>query len=760
MNTWQILIKGQVQGVGFRPFVYKKATKLNLKGFVLNSLSGVQIEFNASKNSANDFYKDLIDNIPINAIVTHSSFKKISFKEFKNFEIRHSSSSKLDAATLIAPETAICHNCKKELLDPNNRRYKFPFITCTNCGPRYSLIQELPYDRENTSMNFYTICTECNLEYLNPADRRFYSQTNSCPNCNIKLTLIDSSHETIATDPIECIDQIVQFWTAGKIVAIKGLGGYILTCDATNDDSIKSLRAKKRRLSKPFALMLADEKAVKKYFEVSEIELKELKSTVAPIVLLKKINTSTYSEEIAPGLTHFGIMFPSTPLFVLLLNKFKGPIIATSGNIHNIPIIHKNKVAEDLLFGIADYLLEDDREIIVSQDDSVIKFTPITQQKIILRRSKGFAPTYINPKINWSQQNILATGALLKSTFSILHKQNSYISQYLGNLEGFEAQENYKEIVQHFMQLFSIQPELILIDKHPDYLSSQYGIQLASNYKIQTYKIQHHLAHFSAVLGENNLIETTTPILGAVWDGMGLGEDGNIWGGEFFIYNEKKFTRATHIEDYEYLLGDKMSKEPRISALATCWNIPGSKELLQEKFSEKEWNLYAKMLSKGTSIKTSSVGRIFDAVASILGLLNKQSYEGEAAMLLENLAWKYFATNDLNFQESYFTKSLYLNTISVNDLMQGLIEDLSSKMDKGFIAAKFHFSLVAIIKKVAEKEKLHRIAFSGGVFQNSLLVELIRFHLKEYELFFHKELSPNDENISFGQLVYHHIKTT
>ncbi len=760
MNTWQIRINGQVQGVGFRPYVFKKANQLNLGGFVLNSSSGVLIKFNASEVIADNFYKDLIDHIPINAIVTNSSIEKISFQNFINFEIRHSSSLELDTATLIAPEMAICYKCKNELLDPNNRRYKYPFTTCTNCGPRYSLIQELPYDRNNTSMSPYTMCPDCNLEYLNPADRRFHSQTNSCPNCSIKLKLIDNSLETIATDAIECIDQIVQFWREGKIVAIKGFGGYILTCDAHNKDSIKSLRLKKRRSSKPFALMLVDEDAVRNDFKVSENELKELKSSSAPIVLLKKIHTNTYSEEIAPGLTNFGIMLPSTPLQVLLLNKFNGPIIATSGNVHNIPIIHKNKVAEDRLFEIADYLLKDDREIIVSQDDSVIKFTPITQQKIVLRRSKGMAPTYINPKFNWSEQSILATGALLKSTFSILHKQNTYISQYLGNLEGFEAQENYKKLVQHFMQLFSIQPDLILIDIHPEFLSTQYGIQLAGNYKIPTYKVQHHLAHFSAVLGENNLVETTAPLLGVVWDGMGLGYDGKIWGGEFFIYNEKKFTRAAHFEYYDYLLGDKMSIEPRISALATCLNIPGSKEILQEKFSDTEWKLYTKMLSKQTSIKTSSVGRIFDAVASLLGLLDKQSYEGEAAMLLENLAWKYFATNDLNFQESYFTKSLYLNAISIRDLMQGIIEDLSSKKDKDFIAAKFHFSLVDIIKKVAEKEKVNRIAFSGGVFQNSLLVESITLHLKDFELYFHKELSPNDENISFGQLVYHHINTT
>lgn len=760
MITWQIRIKGQVQGVGFRPYVFKKANKLNLQGYVLNSLTGVQIKFNASKAIAKIFHEDLIENIPKNAVVTNSSIKKITFQEFKNFEIRHSSSLKSDAATLIAPEAAICSNCKNELIDPKNKRYNYPFISCTNCGPRYSLIQELPYDRENTSMNSYTMCSKCNLEYLNPADRRFYSQTNSCPNCSIKLKLIDSSLKTIATDALECIDKVVGLWAAGKIVAIKGLGGFILTCDANNENSLKSLRAKKRRPSKPFALMLPNVEAIKKDFELSDIELKEINSSAAPIVLLKKINTNTYSEEIAPGLTHYGIMLPSTPLNVLLLNKFNGPIIATSGNIHNIPIIYDNKVAEERLFEIADYLLEDDREIIVSQDDSVIRISPVTQQKIILRRSKGLAPTYISPEINWTKQSLLATGALLKSTFSILHKENSYISQYLGNLEGFESQENYKKIVQNFMQLFSIQPALILIDKHLEYFSSQYGNQLASNYEIPIYKVQHHLAHFSAVLGENNLVKATVPVLGVIWDGMGLGDDGNIWGGEFFLYKNRNFSRVTHFKYYEYLLGDKMSKEPRVSALATCWNIPGAKELLQEKFNETEWNLYTKMLSSETSIKTSSVGRIFDAVASLLGLIDKQTYEGEAAMLLENIAWKYFAVNDLNFQESYFTKSLYLDTFSVKDLMEGIIEDLSSKKDKDFIAAKFHFSLVALIKKVAEKQKAYKIAFSGGVFQNSLLVELIKIHLKEYELFFHKELSPNDENISFGQLIYHHINTT
>tara|TARA_R100000935_G_scaffold21665_1_gene40084 strand:+ start:534 stop:2816 length:2283 start_codon:yes stop_codon:yes gene_type:complete len=760
MITWQILIKGQVQGVGFRPYIYNKAIKLNLKGYVLNSTIGVQIELNASKKNAEEFYQDLIGNLPKNAIVTYNSIEKIPFIPFKNFEIRHSSSLKLDDATLIAPETTICGDCKNELLDPKNRRYRYPFITCTNCGPRYSLIQELPYDRENTSMNTYTMCSNCSLEYLNPADKRFYSQTNSCPNCSIKLKLIDSSLKTVATDASAWIDKIAELWTAGKIVAIKGLGGFLLTCDANNENAVKSLRAKKRRPSKPFALMVANVEAIKRDFEVSDIEMKELKSSAAPIVLLKNKNVHSYSKKIAPGLTHYGIMLASTPLHILLLNKYKGPIIATSGNIHNIPIIYDNKVAEEKLFEIADYILEDDREIRVSQDDSVIKFTPIAQQKIILRRSKGLAPTYINPKINWTAQIILATGALLKSTFLVLHKQNTYISQYLGNLEGFEAQENYKKIVQHFLQLFSIQPSLILIDKHPEYFSSMFGLQLAKDYKIPTYKVQHHLAHFSAVLGENNLIETSVPVLGVIWDGMGLGDDGAIWGGEFFIYNNRNFSRAFHFEYYDYLLADKMSEEPRISALATSWDIPGANEHLQEKFSETEWKLYNKMLSSKTSIISSSVGRIFDAVASLLGLIDKQTYEGEAAMLLENLASKYFTSNHLTFKESYFIKSLYLNTVSVKDLMQGIVEDLNLELDKDFIAAKFHFSLVAIIKKVAEKQNAYKIAFSGGVFQNSLLVDLIKFHLKEYELYFHKELSPNDENISFGQLIYHHINTT
>ncbi len=760
MNTWKIQISGQVQGVGFRPYVYKKATKLNLNGFVLNSLNGVHIEFNADEKPAKDFYQDLIENTPINSIITTSSIEGVAFKEYKNFEIQHSTTSQSNSVSLITPDISICNNCKKELLDPKDRRYNYPFITCTNCGPRFSLIQKLPYDRENTSMHVYSMCPYCNLEYLDANDRRFYSQTNSCPHCTINLELLDGSQKIITTYALECIDEVIKYWKEGRIVAIKGLGGYLLTCDAQNNIPVQKLRSKKRRPSKPFAIMVGNESLILEDFVVSTRELKELKSSAAPIVILKKKKEETYSNSIAPGLGNYGIMLPSTPLLVLLLNKFQGPIIATSGNIHNIPIIHENKLAKDLLFEIADYILQDDRKIEWPQDDSVLRYSPLTHQKTILRRAKGLAPTYINAKISWSSKNIIATGALLKSSISFLNKKNTYISQYLGNLEIFEAQVNYKKVVKHFMKLFSAKPEIILLDKHPDYFTSIFGSQLAKNYNIPIYKVQHHIAHFSAVIGENNLIETTFPILGVVWDGMGLGDDGNVWGGEFFIYNNRDFSRTTHFEYYEYLLGDKMSKEPRISALATCWNIPGSEDVLKEKFYETEWNLYTKMLSKETSIKTSSIGRIFDAVASLLGIIDKQSYEGEAAMLLENLAWKYFATNDLNFQESYFTKSLYLNTISINELMQGIIEDLSSKINKDFIAAKFHFSLVSIIKKVAEKEKVHRIAFSGGVFQNSLLVELIKYQLNENELFFHKELSPNDENISFGQLVYHHINTS
>lgn len=756
MNTWRLHIKGQVQGVGFRPFIYRLAKDMGLDGWVSNTSDGVHLEINSSKTQLDDFVEKIYQLAPPLARITGHQEHKINLKKFSDFQILPSEEHSFPNL-LLTPDTSLCLNCKEELYQPQNRRYHYPFITCTNCGPRYSIIQQLPYDREMTTMNVFSMCSICNPEYENPLDRRFYSQTNSCPKCEIKLSLFNNQKRLITKNSKQIIKKITQLWEEGKIIAIKGIGGYLLTCDAQNEQVIRELRKRKHRPSKPFALMYPNYNSLAIEMDLQKEERRELQHHVAPIVLLSPV--LEILSTIAPNLNQIGVMLPYTPLYEMLLKTFGKPIIATSGNISNSPIVFEDKKALEQLSSIADFVLMNNREIVVPQDDSVIKFTSLNKQKIILRRSRGLAPNYINAELSLVQNTILSAGALLKSTFTFLHQGNVFVSQYLGDLESFDTQENYRQTVHHFFDLFKSKPEIILCDLHPDYASSQFAAQLAQELNLPLFKIQHHLAHFSALLGEHNLIHSEEPILGVIWDGTGLGEDGQIWGGEFFIYDNHQFERYAHLEYFDFILRNKMPKEPRISALSLSKNNPEVMAFIQKKFSEEEWRVYTTILNKESPLKTSSMGRLFDAVASLLNVCDQQSYEGEAALILENLALDYFKSYGMDFPESYFSKSIQNNSLKYEAAIFKIIQDIQNGKTKNFIAAKFHYSLVQSILEIAINASVRKIAFSGGVFQNGVLVDLLLHYLgKDYKLLFHQDLSPNDENISFGQLIYYHIQ--
>ncbi len=754
--TWHLHIQGQVQGVGFRPFVFLSAQKFNLQGWVNNASDGVHIEFNAEEALALTFKKTLVSKAPKLSRITSMEMQKIPQKFFDNFQIIHSE-KKGAANLLVTPDFALCTACRTELYT-TNRREGYPFITCTNCGPRFSIIRQLPYDREHTEMEPFQMCTTCATEYENPLDRRYFSQTNSCPTCSIKLSLHTAQQTCVEGTAERLIERVVEAWGKGEIVAIKGIGGYLLTCDASNERAIQELRKRKYRPSKPFAVMypqLADLSG----FHLTEAEQRELQSPVAPIVLLDRKEAKNLESAIAPGLNQLGVMLPYTPLYDLLLKRFGRAIIATSANRSNAPILYQEARALVELKELADFILSDNRAIVIPQDDSVVKFTFWKKQRIILRRSRGLTPSYINAQLELPKQSVLAMGAMLKSTFSLLHQANTYISPYLGDLAHFDTLQSYRATLDHFLGLFAVQPQVILCDQHPEYPSTQIGEEFSAAFVTPIYPIQHHHAHFGAVLGENNLVDTKVPVLGVIWDGTGLGEDQQIWGGEFFTYENYDFSRSTHFAYFDFILGDKMPKEPRISALSACWEVTGAAAILKDKFSRTEWQVYHKLLAKENSLKTSSVGRIFDAIAALLGLMDKQSYEGEAAMRLENIATRYFKTHGLDFAASYFTKAADYTTVPTKSLLTKIILDLQKGKAKDYIAAKFHFSMAMLIKTIADNLKIKKIAFSGGVFQNALLVDLIQHHLaSEFELFFHQELSPNDENISFGQLVCYQIK--
>lgn len=758
-HTWHIHIEGQVQGVGFRPFVYKTARSFNLTGWVNNSLDGVHTEFNADSETAQKFYRALLDNAPALSVITRHQMQEATPIEFDRFKIVHSN-FRGKAKLLLSPDFGLCENCRHELFAADDRRFRYPFITCTHCGPRYSIIKQLPYDRETTTMSKFTMCPDCYNEYWDPLNRRYYSQTNSCSRCGIELSFFDADGKLLNNKTGQIIELVPELWAEGKIVAIKGIGGYLLTCDAGNQTAIQRLRNRKQRPTKPFALMYPDLESIERDLVLSVLEKKLLLSTPSPILLLPLKETAARTlclDEIAPGLSQLGVMIPYTPLYALLMQSFGKPIIATSGNISNSPIVFTDEKALEELTHIADYILTNNRRIVVPQDDSVLAFTPVRQQKITIRRSRGFAPTYLNTSLELPNKTMLATGAMLKSTFTYLHQQNLYISQFLGDLSHFDTEQHFKNTVDHFIKLFGQSPEIVLADQHPDYFSTRFAEQVAEEQNIPLKKYQHHIAHFAAVLGEHNLIDSTEPVLGVIWDGIGLGEDNQVWGGEFFTYRDYTFNRYAHFDYFDYILGDKMSREPRLSALAAAINIDGAKVLLRKKFNRIEWANYRTLLARDNNLKTSSVGRLFDAVASLLDLKNRSQYEGEAPMLLEALARQYTTKNGLDIPQIYPGDSEGAN-ISTTMLLGGVIRDLRKGIAKNIIAAKFHDSLARLICEVAETANIQTIAFSGGVFQNSLLVDFILHQANEsHQLYFHRDLPPNDENISFGQLVCHLI---
>lgn len=753
--TYSISLKGLVQGVGFRPFVYQLANNWGLKGQVRNGLEGVEIIFNTDATTAQNFYQQVLFQAPSLAQIDYSILKHIDNQFFEDFSITESTSEG-KASLLLAPDFAMCHHCRLELDDTHNKRYRYPFISCTNCGPRYSIITKLPYDRPQTTMADFAMCEACLTEYHNPNDRRFYAQTNSCNVCGPKLgwyKTIDGQAQAIAElyDSHWILSRVKWALEAGNILAVKGIGGYLLMCDATNESAVNKLRTRKNRPTKPFAVLFPDIKLLEKEVFIHEKEKEALQSTEAPIVLLKqRPNIGTQiAKGVNPNLDYIGAMLPYTPILSLIAYDLGKPLVATSGNVSGSPIIFEDEKALSELSPIVDYILTNNRRIIVPQDDTVIRFSEKYQQKILIRRSRGNLLVVKNKAaINSDTSVSLGFGASLKSTFSIQNTDNFYVSQYLGDLESYETQQNFERVLHHFATLFehTLTQSRLFCDAHEGYFSTSLAQRLAQQWHIPVTKIQHHQAHFAAILAEHNLNDNT--VMGVIWDGTGYGTDGNMWGGEFFIQQERR-----HFDYFDAILGDKMPREPRISALCLTYPMANVEPIIQPKFTVQEWLVYHKILERNI-IKTSSVGRIFDGVASLLGLCEKQSFEGQAAMLLEELAGRYLDENGYDFGESYWTKPF--SNIPTKQLIEGILQDIAKQKSDGFIAAKFHFSLVESVRIVAEQYQIKKIAFSGGVFQNAVLVDLLRHYLQaNFQLFFHQKLSPNDENISFGQINFH-----
>jgi len=837
-----------VQGVGFRPFVFRLATGLGLAGWVNNSPQGVFIEAEGPRAELEKFLLRLETEKPPRSFIQSLEASWLDPVGYMAFEIRPSETGGNKTA-LVLPDIATCPDCLREIFDPQNRHHLYPFTNCTNCGPRFSIIESLPYDRANTSMKAFTMCPQCQAEYDDPRNRRFHAQPNACPVCGPHLELWEGSrvcenaesprsHERGYGTMLAAADAIRE----GKIVAVKGLGGFHLMADARNDKAVRLLRERKQREEKPFALMFPSLESVKAECEVSPLEERLLRSPEAPIVLLRKLarphpgplpqerenrspitcenttaDSSTEVEQIgphkgcslspgervrvrasveqnrlplaqsvAPNNPFLGVMLPYTPLHHLLMAELGFPVVATSGNLSDEPICTDEREALERLGGIADVFLVHNRPIVRHVDDSIVRV--MLDRELVLRRARGYAPLPINvlPASRWQdKQNcrqagstILAVGAHLKNAVALSVGNQVFISQHIGDLETEQAHTAFRRVIADFEKLYEAKPDIIASDLHPDYLSTKFAKELvaqASRPVNQTQTgglchvgVQHHIAHVLSCMAEN---EIAPPALGVSWDGTGYGLDGTVWGGEFFLVTDKSVERIAHLRPFRLPGGDKAVKEPRRTALGLLYEISGDKVFEQKvrregapdggrggcaplaAFSSAELGTLKTMLAKKlNSPVTTSMGRLFDAVASLINLRQQIRFEGQAAMELE------FALDGIETEDHY---NLSLVTrhpsheLDWSPMVEAILADVKKGVSVGTISARFHNALAEGIVAVAKRAGQNRVVLSGGCFQNRYLTEraVRRLSAEGFRPYWHQRVPPNDGGIALGQVV-------
>lgn len=732
----ELTVQGIVQGVGFRPFVYNLATSLGLNGNIKNSPSGVKIVLEGDIVILKKFIDDLKTKLPPLARIESITVKSIDLKNLAGFEVLESEGGKTISAFLPA-DIATCAKCRAELDDPNNRRFEYALINCTDCGPRYTIISSLPYDRPNTSMKIFEMCELCKAEYKNPSDRRFHAEPISCPKCGPQIHLFDKNGIDIhVSNSDNAVIQVAKLIEEGSIVAIKGIGGFHIVCRADSATVVSKIRERKRRPKKPFAVMFPDEVSIKKQCKLTKNESELLNSQSAPIVLLEKNKAFNLASNISFESKFLGCFLPYTPLQTMLFKHLKVPIVATSANFSEEPIISDKTEIFERLCDVVDFVLDYERDIINSCDDSVVRV--FGTQTISLRPARGYAPLNLKIKKNLKVPT-LSLGAQQKSTVSIGVNNHIVTSAYIGDLFGVSSIEKYKYTTQQLLSLYNLKPELAVHDLNNAYESSKFAKELG----IETIQIQHHKAHFLAILAEANMLESQA--LGVIFDGSGLGEDKCIWGGEFFIYDKTNINRVAHLKEFWLLGGEIVAKNPNRSALSFLFDTHGSQVFDMKlptinSFNKHELEaLYAMHKSGANSIKSSSMGRLFDAVASHNGLVQKSSYDGECGLLMESL------------YDSKI-KSRYEIGIS-HELDFSSVFKISEEPDVG--VSKFINTLAYAIGEIANRYKLP-VLFSGGVFQNATLCNIIQKELSRRGLkaIFHSKFSPNDTNISIGQTVF------
>jgi hydrogenase maturation protein HypF len=840
----RIAVRGAVQGVGFRPFIYRLANELALHGWVNNSAQGVFIEVEGPRSELEKFLLRLEAEKPPRSFIQSLESSWLDARGYPSFEIRESEAGGAKSA-LVLPDIATCPDCLREIFDPSNRRYLYPFTNCTNCGPRFSIIEALPYDRANTSMKGFTMCPECRAEYEDPRDRRFHAQPNACPLCGPHIELWDERGKVVVRDEFarilegggltassprpsppkeereqgggvgsfdrsntdgahnersqsfEVLASAAEALRQGKILAVKGLGGFHLMVAAHHDEAVRRLRELKHREEKPFALMFPSLESIKVVCEVSPLEERLLRSSEAPITLLRALSsgsgsrlTPRVSPLIAPTNPFLGVMLPYTPLHHLLLSLVAAPIVATSGNLSDEPICTDEQEALERLAGIADLFLVHNRPIVRHVDDSIVRI--MAGREMVMRRARGYAPLPVTlpsalldktSSDEGQALSVLAVGPHLKNTVALSLGSQAFISQHIGDLETDAAYEAFRRVITDFEKLYETVPSVVASDAHPDYLSTKFARELVAGRENIKEKglhvtVQHHVAHVFSCMAENEL---DPPVLGISWDGTGYGLDGSVWGGEFFVMTDNAWERFAHFRRFRLPGGDRSVKEPRRTALGLLYEMFGEDAFARDDlapvraFATPELASIRTMLARGlNSPLTSSAGRLFDAVASLAGIRQQVRFEGQAAMELE------FAINGLEMDEAYsFVVSaenkgtepggetppelaggdacatrmpLVLDWAPV---VEAVLADIGHGVPAGVISLKFHNALAQAVVAIARAARQERVVLTGGCFQNRYLTErtIARLQQEGFRPYWHQRVPPNDGGIALGQVV-------
>ncbi len=745
-----INITGVVQGVGFRPFVYTLAVKHGLHGWVRNTSHGVDIELNASAEEARSFVDEIRRNKPPLAKIDQISLAEVAYQPYESFTIVHSQPQPGEFLP-VSPDVKICADCAREMADPADRRYRYPFINCTNCGPRFTIIRDIPYDRPLTTMAGFQLCPDCEKEYQNPLDRRFHAQPIACPVCGPHLTLIRGPEQIEGDEP--ALTAAREMLAAGRILAIKGLGGYHLACDAFNADAVNKLRRRKQRSDKAFALMAYDMAVVRRFFQPSDSEASLLVSPAAPIVLIDGNEASASLRSTAPGQTRFGVMLAYTPQHLLLTEPAPGfpeLLVMTSGNLSEEPIAYQDEDALQRLAPLVDGFLIHDRPIHMRVDDSV--YRAVDGQPYPLRRSRGFAPDPI--RLSYPLPELLACGAEQKNTFSLSRGNYAFMSPHIGDMENLETYASYQSGIEHFQRLFKIKPQAIICDMHPDYLPTRYAEERAAEENLPLIKVQHHHAHLAGCLADNGY-PLDQPAIGLIFDGTGLGTDGKIWGGEVLVGNAFSFTRRYHLQYMRLPGGEAAIRQPARIALAYLGQLGLAwQDDLAPVFatSVEERAVISRLLEMNLNApETSSMGRLFDAVSSLIGVRQAINYEAQAAIELETLA-------DPAYEGSY-KFDLEEDTVLLKGIFEAILRDLRLGTPGSVIAAAFHNTIARLAAELAVRSAhetaCRLIALSGGVWQNHYLLQKTLKELGKHDLqvIIHRQVPANDGGLALGQLV-------